>query len=323
VVIEVEAKHEVVVSGFHEFPYVVARWDTSSGEDYGRSPGMIALPDANTSQAIGETMLVAGQRAADPPLLAPSDAFLNAPHTYPGGIATYEAEAVRDLGANPIRELSTGGSFPLTQGIQQDTREQIRTALLRNVFNLPAAGDARMTATEVIARQKEFIREMGPVFGRFETDYTAPMVERVFRIMLRAGAFAQIPDALSGKIVRIEYESPVKKIREQTAAMGARQWVAGQIELATSTGRPDILDIVDFDAYGRFAAEATAIPHQMVNGSEAVEALRQQRAEQQRQAQQAQAVEQAARLADTVAGAADKAGLTGGKGTDDGGQRAA
>src|SRR3546814_786633 len=86
IVIEVVASHEVQVSGYHEMPYICPRWDTSSGEDYGRSPGMVALPDANTAQAIGETMLVAGQRAADPPILVPSDAFIDAPNTFPGGL---------------------------------------------------------------------------------------------------------------------------------------------------------------------------------------------------------------------------------------------
>ena len=48
-VIEVDAKHQVAEAGFHEMPYIVPRWDTSSGEDYGRSPGMIALPDASSN----------------------------------------------------------------------------------------------------------------------------------------------------------------------------------------------------------------------------------------------------------------------------------
>src|SRR3546814_12833244 len=92
-------------------PYICPRWDTSSGEDYGRSPGMVALPDANTAQAIGETMLVAGQRAADPPILVPSDAFIDAPNTFPGGLGHYEADAIRDLGFDPFKVLDVGRNF--------------------------------------------------------------------------------------------------------------------------------------------------------------------------------------------------------------------
>ncbi len=51
--IEIDAKHEITQGGFNEFPFIVPRWDTTSGETYGRSPGMIALPDADTLQAMG------------------------------------------------------------------------------------------------------------------------------------------------------------------------------------------------------------------------------------------------------------------------------
>src|SRR3546814_17982240 len=99
---------DLQVSGYHQMPYICPRWDTSSGEDYGRSPGMVALPDANTAQAIGETMLVAGQRAADPPILVPSDAFIDAPNTFPGGLGRYEADPIRDLGFHPFQVLDVG-----------------------------------------------------------------------------------------------------------------------------------------------------------------------------------------------------------------------
>jgi len=69
---EVDSAHEVVLGGFRNFPLVIPRWDTSSGEVYGRSPGMIALPDSETANAMSETILVAGQKAADPPFFAPN-----------------------------------------------------------------------------------------------------------------------------------------------------------------------------------------------------------------------------------------------------------
>ena len=276
IVIETEAKHEVFVSGFPEFPYIVPRWDTTTGEDYGHSPGMIALPDANTSQAIGETMLIAGQRAADPPILHPSDAFISAPNTYPGGLAPYEADAVRDLGPNPIRTLEGNGNFPLGREIQLDTREQIWNAFYRNVLRLPVQGP-QMTAEEIIARKEEIIREVGPVFGRQESDYTAPMVERAFKIMLRAGAFLPVPESLQGRSVRFEYESPVKKMRQLIHQAAASAWVKEHIEAAVATGRPEILDPVNFNAYSRFSAKAKGIPHELVNSEDEIKRIREER----------------------------------------------
>ena len=281
VVIEVETKHEVTISGFHEMPYIVPRWDTMSGEEYGRSPGMIALPDSNTAQAIGETILIAGQRAADPALLAPSDSFLNAPYTSPGGIAAYEADAVRDMpgGARgSIFPLEPGSNFPISRDIQQDTREQIRIAFLRNLFNLPAPGEATMTATEVVARLEEFIREGGPVFGRLETDYTAPTHERAFHVMLRGGGFKPIPEVLQGRGVRFEYESPTKRIREQAQAVQADAWVSGIVETANGAQRPDVLDNVNLDAWAQFTGQANNLPPILINGDDEIKAIRENRA---------------------------------------------
>lgn len=308
--IEIDAKHEVRSGGFHEFPFVVPRWDTSSGEDYGRSPGMIALPDAATLQAMGETMLVAGQRAADPPLMAPNDGSFAEANTFPGGISYYDVETAAAIGGkNPFFPLDTGAHMPLTRDMQLDTRSQIFAAFFRNVLNLPVEGP-EMTATEVIQRKEEFIREIGPVFGRLETDYTAPMVMRAFMIMLRGGGFLPIPEELQGRNVRFEYESPVKKVRQQVEAAAARLWVAEHIDAATATQRPEILDVINFDAYSRFTHDANGLPPSIINGTDQIEAIRQQRAEQMQAMQEAQQMQQAADIGKTAADAAKSAGLT-------------
>lgn len=302
--IEIKEEKEVATGGFHEFPFIVPRWDTSSGEDYGRSPGMIALPDTNTAQAIGETVLIAGQRSADPPLAVPDDSTFDAPNTQPGGLAYYDVETAKAIGRIPIAPIDTGANMPLTRDIQQDTREQIRNAFFRNVFNLPVFEGEKMTATEIIQRREEMIREIGPVFGRLEADYTAPMVERAFNIMLRAGALAPIPEALLGRSVRFEYESPVKKIRQQVQAAAARLWVEEMIKLGEA--RPEALDLINVDAFGRFGAEAATLPHEIVNGADEVARIRQERAKAQQAAAQLEQLQQGV---DTAAAAASIPGV--------------
>ena len=303
--IELDAKGLVSSGGFHEFPFAIPRWDTSSGEEYGRSPGMIALPDSNTAQAIQSTLLVAGQRAADPPLAVPDDSAIDAPNTYPGGLAYYDIESARAVGRIPIAPLDVGGNIPLTRDMQGDVRDQIWNAFFRNILRLPVGGP-QMTATEINARKEEFIREIGPVFGRLETDYTAPIVERSFNIMLRAGALAPIPEVLQGRDVRFEYQSPIKRLRQQVEAAAAQQWAIEIVEL--SEVRPDALDLIDVDALGRFKAEAAGIPHNIVTNADEVTAIREARAQQQQE--QAQ-MEQAQAGADVASTAANVPGLKG------------
>lgn len=302
--IEIDQKHEISVGGFHEFPFVVPRWDTSSGEDYGRSPGMIALPDSDTAQAMGETLLIAGQRAADPPLAVPNDSAFAEYNTFPGGLLYYDTEAAAAVRGNPFFPLSPGSNMPLTLEMQQDIRNNIFAAFFRNVLNLPIEGP-QMTATEVIQRKEEFIREIGPVFGRLETDYTAPMVERAFNIMLRAGALAPIPEALQGQNIRFEYESPVKRIRKQIEAAAAGMVVAEALNIAQI--KPEIMDSLNLDEYIRFRAEAAGLPTALLTGRDELQAMREARAEADQAAQQMQVLQQGAEIADRGAGAVQKA----------------
>jgi len=301
--IEVEAKEILKEGGFHEVPFIYPRWDTTSGEDQGRSPGMIALPDGDTLQAMGETILIAGQRAADPPLAVPNDGAFSAVNTFPGGLVYYDVDTAAQLSGNPFFPMESGANLPITRDMQRDTRDQVWSAFFRNILNLPVEGP-QMTATEVIQRKEEFIREIGPTFGKLETDDTAPTVERAFMIMLRGGGFLPIPEVLQGQNIRFEYNSPVKKIRQQVDAAAARMWANEQIEIAQV--KPEALDLINVDELARFSAEAAGIPKNIVNSVEEVDEIRQARAEAQEAEQQAQAAMQMAEIAKTGGEAMEK-----------------
>ncbi len=293
---EVNSAHEVATGGFREFPFVIPRWDTSSGETYGRSPGMIALPDSETVNAMAETILVAGQKAADPPFFAPNDSSFDAINSFSGGISYYDVDTAVQLRGNPFFSMDNNYNLPITRDMQFDTRQQIEAAFFKNVFNLPIRGP-EMTATEVIARKEEFIREIGAVFGRLESDYLAPQVERSFRILMRLGEFNPIPDALLEQNVRFEYVSPIKRIREQTEAAAARLWVQELREI--SEVKPDIMDLANLDEIGRHAARALDLPIGMVVPREEVKDLREQREEEQREVAERDKVAQEAEIAAT------------------------
>ena len=305
---EVETKQELSVGGFHEFPFIVSRWDTTSGEDYGRSPGMIALPDADTLQAMGETILIAGQRAADPPLAVPNDGAFDAINTFPGGLAYYDVETAQAVRGNPFFPIEGSANLPISRDMQRDYRDQVFAAFFRNVLNLPIDGP-EMTATEVIARKEEFMREIGPTFGKLESDRTAPEVERAFMIMLRNGGFAPIPEVLQGEDIRFEYDSPTKRIRQQIEASSAKLWASEMIELGLT--KPAVLDLINEDELARFSAEALGIPRKIVNSETDVDAVRQARQEAEEQAQQSDQIMEGVQALKTGAEGVAALGLVG------------
>ncbi len=287
-VAEKEILHE---SGFHEFPFAIPRWDTLSGEIYGRSPAMISLPDANTLQAQGETILMAGEYATLPPIFAPSDSIVGPSKLRPGRYTFYDLDAaVGQRLSQPIFPMQTGANIPIGREMQNDTRDQVWSAFFRNILNLPNAGP-QMTATEIIQRKEEFIRTIGPVFGRLESDYLAPIVERVFGIMLRAGAFGEIPELLAGQDVRFEFRSPVERVRKQIEAAAALKSVEEIGLVAQATGDVSVLDFVDRDKVAKLIDEANGA--NILRSDREVAEARQQRAEAEQAAQQADDAERA------------------------------
>jgi hypothetical protein len=278
--IDLASKHLLSEGGYHELPYVIPRWDTAAGEIYGSSPGMIALPDANTLNQMGKTLLKAGHKAVDPPLLVPNDGMKSARRTWPGGQTYFDAELLRHTqGRPPVFPLQTGANIPLGREMQNDTRDQVWAAFFKNVLNLPAGGP-QMTATEILERKEEFVRVIGPTFGRLEADYIGPLAERTFNMLMRAGAFGPvelIPETLRGHRLRFEFVSPVARAVRQIESAALRKTIEDIAPLAAQD--PSLLDHFDADAIARDVADANGVPQRWLKSREDVEAAREARAQ--------------------------------------------
>lgn len=286
-VIDVASEHLVAEGGFHEFPYQVPRWDTSTDEVYGRSPAMLALPDINMAHEIAKTLIKAGQKAVDPSLLIASDSLVEGPKLHPGGITYFDAQEAKLLGRIPIQPLVSGADIPLGREMQNDVRDQIWMAMLRPFLQLPTGGP-QMTATEILERKAEFIRVAG-VFSRLEPDYTGKVVPRVFNIMDRAESFPPRPEVLEGKPIRWEYESPVGQAQKRLETAAAAR--SAEILAPYTAFDPTIMDNFDGDQIGRDVGEGAGMPNRWIRPKDQVDQIRQDRAEQAQAAQQAEAAE--------------------------------
>ena len=290
-------------SGFPEFPFVVPVWDLGEDENYGRSPGMEALPDANTLNAQAKTLLKAGQKAVDPPLLIADDSVIGSIRTWPGGNTYFNVDTARDLGRVPLIPLETGANIPLGKEMMADIRKQIADAFLQTRLKLPVDGP-QMTATEILQRKQEFVQDFGPVFGRLETDYIGPMIDRVFNIMMRAGGFPPPPQILMNQEVTFEYISPIARSKRQLQAAAAQR--TAEIIAPYAEANPEVLDIFDYDEIGYGIAEAQGMPLTWVKDPVDVEKIREERrqraAQLEQERQNAIGVEQGTEI--TKAGAA-------------------
>jgi hypothetical protein len=253
--VDVESAQIVALSGFVEFPAAIPRWETSPGEIYPRSPGMMALPDTRTLQAMGKTILIGGQRAVDPPVWVDNDSIFSPLRTFPGGVTVVDKSD--SVNGPPIGAFPVSTNIPVGRELQQDYRAMVEAAFFKNVFNLPVQGPA-MTAYEVAQRRQEFIRVLGPVFGRLESDYIGHVVERVFGIMDRGFAFQQRPYALQNAKIVFRFQSPIQQARKQIEVASMAQALQELAPLAQS--QPQIFDNFDGDQIARDAPEWSGMP---------------------------------------------------------------
>jgi len=289
--IEPENKHEISQSGFNEFPYVVPRYLKASFEIYGRSPAMTALPDVKMLNEMSKTTIKAAQKQVDPPLLVPDDGFILPVRTVPGGLNFYRA-GTRDR----IEPLNIGANNPLGLNMEEQRRNAIRDTFYVNQLMMQSG--PQMTATEVVQRNEEKMRLLGPVLGRLQSELLRPLIDRTFAILLRKKLFKPAPDFLSGVDIQIEYVSPLAKAQRSSEL----QSIMRAIEIFGSLAQVSpVFDHINIDNLVTHLADIVGVPAKVLNSKSEVNAIRQQKQQQQDQQMQMQQMQQIAQAGGAVA----------------------
>ena len=221
---EHETGHRLSESGFPEFPYMVPRWSKYSGEVYGRSPGMLALPDVKMLQAMMLTVIKAAQKIVDPPLWLRDDGVIGQVRTIPGGINYWRGDPNQGVMLQPV----AGQALPVTLEMLEDLRNRIRSTFYVDVLQF--ASDADMTATEVMQRTSERMRLLGPLEGRLQSELLGPLIERMFGILNRMELLPPAPKEIQEQEFTVEYVSPLATAQKQQA-------VAGIVQAMTALGQ--------------------------------------------------------------------------------------
>ena len=267
-----EEKLVLNVGGFNEFPYMVPRWTKTAGEVYGRSPAMTAMPDIKMINEMSKTVIKAAQKATDPPLLVPDDGFMLPLRTIPGGLNYY-------------RSGTQDKVIPLIEGVRPDIGLEFidsrRTHVLKtfHVDWMQMREGPSMTATEVLQRQEERMRLMGPMVGRLQFELLGPMIDRVFNIMARRKMLPPPPPAIEGRNMRIDYVSPVARAQKTQQLFSFTRLLEALVPLGNI--KPEVFDNIDADGTVRWAAKLLDAPLETLLSVEKLQAMRQQRSEQQ------------------------------------------
>ena len=289
--IEAKTAEELSMSGFKEFPFVVPRYLKASHEIYGRSPAMTALPDVKMLNEMSKTTIKAAQKQVDPPLLVPDDGFILPVRTVPGGLNFYRS-GTRDR----IEPLNIGANNPLGLNMEEQRRNSIRNAFYVNQLQMQQG--PQMTATEVIQRNEEKMRLLGPVLGRLQSELLKPLIDRVFAIMIRKNSFKPAPEFLAGKDIEIEYVSPLAKAQKSTELQSIMRGIEIMGSLANVA---PVFDYINFDKLVKHLLDIVGVPQKILKTQAQVNSERQQKEQEKQQMMQMQQMQQIAQAGGQIA----------------------
>jgi hypothetical protein len=291
--VEAGSKRIVRESGYFEMPVVVPRWRTLPGSPYATGPVSDALATINELNALLALEKVALARAAAGVYVAADDGVLNPRNMRVRGGTVIVANSV-----DSIKELPTGANFEVTFSKANELRAEIRKLLLADQLQ-PQDGPA-MTATEVHVRVALIRQLLGPLYGRFQAEYLAPMIDRVFGLLYRRGrpeiggrpgqvAIDDAPETLQGERFRYRYQSPLARAQkmEEVTAIERLAIMAGMF---VQQGDASAFDLIDTAECLRISGDALGAPSKALRDEKQLKAYRDSRAQaQEQQAQQEQA----------------------------------
>ncbi len=268
-----------VGGGYYEMPAFVARWRKTSGSQWGYSPAHICLSDILTLNELKEEILEALGKVVDPATLTTERNLMSDLDLGRGGLTV-----VKNL--DNIEAYESRARFDVSELKVRELQEAINRAF--RVDQLQMKESPAMTATEVNVRYELMQRLLGPTLGRLQADYLDPLINRTFRILMRANQLPEVPKVvkeMKGEL-DVEYTGPLPRAQRQEIVQATNQWIggiAGLIEIF-----PELRDLPNIDMIGRETAKMSGLPAKYLNNDARVKQIRAERAEQEKKIAEAQ-----------------------------------
>lgn len=281
-------------NGFRERPFVGLRWDVTSNDPYGRSPGMDALPAVRQLQIEQRRKAEAIDKMVRPPMVA-SVSMKNEPmDILPGGVS-YVADP-SGSGFKPAFTVE-----PRVAELMEDLKEvqaRVNSVFFVDLFLMISQLGTVRTATEIDARREEKLILLGPVIERTENEGLDEIIDRTFAIMSRRGLFPDPPPEIAGRPVSIQYISLLAEAQRAASTSSIERWL--QLSAGLVAVKPDAIDNINVDATILRYGDLLNIPPDLNNPEKVKAAIRQGREQAQAQAAALQTGAEAAQGAKTL-----------------------
>lgn len=294
----VKSKAVMDEGGYNVFPYQFVRFSKRSGETYGFGPGMAAYPDTRMLNRIMEVTIRGMEKIVDPPLLMPNDSVIGPLIINPGGIINY------DPTFDPVTPLNVNGRPEVAYEALRAVRERVLKHFYVDWIGINSEEKSEyMKATVSVDRQQKGLQQLGPLLSRLNSEFTGPLIDRVFDLMIENDLLPPPPADLAGVKLKVDYVSPIAQAQKASDL----ESIIRSLQLASQAAgvQPDIMDNFDLDEITRYSSlNINYIPPRLMRSAEQVQMIRQKRAEDQQVAQDAALQEQNSKSIKNAAGAA-------------------
>ena len=209
------------------FRYVVDRWMTMSGSQYGYSPAaMVSLADGRMIQTMARVLQEASEKSLDPPLKAVREAVRSDIDLGAAGITWIDRDYDERTGPAISTLLPEQRQIPIGIDLIARTTLALRDNWYLSKLRLPMQAK---TAYETQALLEQFIRENLPLFGPWQSGITL-MIDEIFGVLfspeMRGAAFGPLDEwpreLLDNDLVYV-FQNPLRDAIERNRVNQAQQ----------------------------------------------------------------------------------------------------
>lgn len=271
--------------GYNSFPYHVPRWTKMAGEVYGRSPGMVCLPEVRMLNQMNKELIKSAHLANSPPIMYEEDSFMLPIST----IAPRSLLPIRAGTQNMPQPLMSGSQPQLALDLLQSKRDTILQAFYVDML-LREKKKERQTITEILDERNEMLRQLSPMLGRLQNELLDTVIQRSIELLVEHDILpAEAPEELAGEHVQIVYTSPAAVAQHGSKGGAITQFLNDLAPIAQF--RPDVLDHLDSDELFQELVRLRDVTRKIVKPARQVKKEREERAQQAQMEQQGQMAE--------------------------------
>lgn len=269
-----------------EMPYMATRWKMNGTSFFGFAPWQDVEGEVRGVEEIEKDLEKARRVAIDPRILTAAK-LVGEVDLRAGGKTLVDPDLLQGGGVLLPKEWAAVGDVSLSYKQLADKEQRIKDAFLVPMLELFAYDKGKNgfpTATEVMARENQYLLQFFPSFVQFAYD-VQPTLDRVFMVLYRAGVFPDPPDCVREDVIRngsvvgtalknpgVTYNNKValvlKRIESDAFAAALRE----AVELGEAV--PGLLDHLDVDRGMRARLRSLGVSEDSIRGNIEVEDMR-------------------------------------------------